>query len=507
MGSFTILDYAIVAIYVAASLLIGLRYSGKQKTVEDYFVADRSARWWAVAISAIATGLSAISYLGVPAWVFEHDLQLNAAVVLLPLFMLIVLFLFVPLLARLRLTTIYEYLEMRFSLAVRTVASALFLFLRGGWLATAIYTQSLLLAELSGIPFWGCAVIVGVLTAVYTILGGMQAVLWTDVMQFFVLVGGLFAILGAVIYSFGGDVAQIWHIAAAGGHTRWVNTDFGFAQITLWAILLNTLVDNISTYGSDQVMVQRFLTARSPKEMRRSVMFTGLLTVPVVVLLALVGLALVAYYQVHPEIARTLPKADRVVPHFVANALPPGVAGLVIAGVFAATMSTLSAGFNSLATATVIDFIQRFRRRKPTNPRADVTMARLVTFAWAMASTIVACFVGRLGTIVEIFGKISGFFAGPILGVFLLGILIKRPGGKAALTGLGAGVGFTWWVTTTETHWLWYSPAGCAAALLVGWLAGLIVPGPTTHPRLEAAWAAGAASPPREAGLVSSTGE
>ncbi|HEV2294454.1 MAG TPA: sodium/solute symporter [Tepidisphaeraceae bacterium] len=479
MGAFTLLDYAIVGVYIVASLLIGLRFAGKQKTVDDYFVADRSARWWAVAISAIATGLSAISYLGVPAWVFQNDLQLNVVVFLLPLVMLVVIYLFVPLLVRLRLTTIYEYLERRFNLAVRTFASALFLFLRGGWLATAIYTQSILLVEITGIPMWACVGVVGVLTAFYTILGGMEAVLWTDVMQFFVLVGGLIAVLAAVLLSFGGDVGQIWSLAAAGGHTRAVNLDFSLVQITLWGIVLNYLVEGVATYGSDQVMVQRFLTSRSPAEMRRSVMFTGLLTVPVVILLAVVGLSLVAYYKVHPELDATLPKADRVMPHFVANVLPPGLSGLVIAGVFAATMSTLSAGFNSLATATVIDFIQRFRRTAPVNPRADVTMARWVTFAWAAASTVAALWVGRLGSIVEIFGKINGFFAGPILGVFLLGILTRRAGGGAAMIGLVGGTAFTWWVTTTQTSWLWYSPAGCFSTVFIGYVAGLILPAST----------------------------
>jgi sodium-coupled monocarboxylate transporter 8/12 len=175
---------------------------------------------------------------------------------------------------------------------------------------------------------------------------------------------------------------------------------------------------------------------------------------------------------VHPQLRAALPNPDRVMPQFVATVLPPGVAGLVIAGVFAATMSTLSAGFNSLATATVIDFVHRFRRAAPADPRADVTMARWITCAWALASTALAAWVGRLGTIVEIFGKISGFFGGPILGVFLLGILTRRPGGAAAVVGLLAGTACAWWVATTHVAWVWYSPAGCAATLVIGFVAG-----------------------------------
>ncbi|MCC6681259.1 MAG: sodium/solute symporter [Phycisphaeraceae bacterium] len=476
MSTFTGWDYVIVFTYIAASLAIGLRYAGKQKTVEDYFVANRSARWWAVAISAVATGLSAVSYLGVPAWVFQHDLQFYVVIFLLPLIMLIVVYLFVPLLARLRVMTIYEYLEQRFNLAVRTFASALFLLLRGGWLATAIYTQSLLVVELLGWPMWVSVFVVGLLTAFYTILGGMQAVLWTDVMQFFVLIGGILAMLAVVLISFQGDVAEIWSIAADRGNTRLFNFEFSLVQITFWGILLQNFIENLSTYGSDQVMVQRFLTTRNTAEMRRSVLFVGFLSVPIVILLALLGVGLAAYYQQHPELAATLDNADRVVPHFVNTSLPAGLSGLVIAGVFAATMSTLSAGFNSLATATMIDFIQRFRRRAPQHLRHDVRLSRLITFAWALASTIVALFVGRLGTIVEIFGKISGFFSGPILGVFLLGIMTKRCGPGAAMTAIICGFLTTWAISMTHASWLWYGPVGCFTTLLVGWVLGQCYP-------------------------------
>jgi SSS family transporter len=353
VASFTILDYSVIAIYLIATVAIGLRFTKRQENVEDYFVAGRAAPSWAVAISAIATGLSAISYLGVPAWVYEHDLQLNAAIVLMPLAAWLVALLFVPLLARLRLMTIYEFLERRFNLAVRTFASGLFLILRGGWLAVGILTQSLLLNALSGMPLWLCIGITGVLTAVYTVFGGMEAVLWTDVMQFFVSVSGLIVMIVAVLISFHGDVPQIMQISHDAGRTRVIDTTFDLAKISLWGIVVFQIVDNLATYGSDQVMVQRFLASSDPKAMRRSVLLTGFMTIPVVGLLALVGLCLGAYYDRHPELAATLAGPNQIVPHFVAHVLPSGVAGLVIAAVIAETMSTLSGGFNSLATATV----------------------------------------------------------------------------------------------------------------------------------------------------------
>jgi len=237
----------------------------------------------------------------------------------------------------------------------------------------------------------------------------------------------------------------------------------------------STIVDYLATYGSNQVMVQRFLSARSPAQMRSAVLFTGLVTVPVVVLLMIVGLSLAAYYATHPQLQASLANPDRVVPHFIGHALPSGVAGLVVASIFAATMSVLSAGFNSLATATVVDFVRRFQRGGTPNGTVEVMQAKWITAGWAVGTTAAALLVARLGTIVEIFGKMSGFFSGTILGVFLVGILFRRAGSGAALVGLGIGTAFTAWVSTTPVSWLWYGPAGCGATLITAFLVSVIV--------------------------------
>ena len=193
-----------------------------------------------------------------------------------------------------------------------------------------------------------------------------------------------------------------------------------------------------------------------------------------------VGLCLGAYYDHHPELAAGLKSANEIVPHFVAHVLPRGVAGLVIAAVIAETMSTLSGGFNSLATATVVDFIQRFRKSKPADARSDLLMARWVTVSWATASTITAVLLGLSKAdkqIVETFLSISSLFTGPILGVFLLGLLTRRPGGAAALTGLIVGTATVWCVSSlTPVIWLWYAPIGFLTTFLVGYATGLVLP-------------------------------
>jgi SSS family transporter len=312
-------------------------------------------------------------------------------------------------------------------------------------------------------------VLVGSITTLYTVFGGMKAVLWTDVMQFFVLVGGIVAMVIAVLIPFGGNVAEVWRIASAEGHTRMFNFSLDpTLEITVWGLILGMLVINLSAYGSDQVIVQRYFTTRDRKQMTRAIMFNGLLTVPVVLALYFVGLGFAAYYTVNPEMRQGLSSAQQVVPHFITHVLPTGMAGLVIAGLFAATMGSLAAGFNSLSTASTMDFYLRFRRGRDTSDTANLKTGRWSTLLWGVGCTLAALMVGRLGGVVEIMGKINSFFSGPLIGMFLLGLLTRRANSFGVLAGAIIGTLSTWLVSLTDVSWLWYGPVGCA----ITWIAG-----------------------------------
>lgn len=470
MGSFTVFDYIVVAFYLTATIWMGLRFTRKQKSLDDYFVADRSAPWWAAGISVIAANFSAISYMGSPAWVFQHDMQLDFGVVFFPLQMLLVVFLFVPFMARLRLYTIYEYLEMRFGVAARTMASLLFMLARGGHLAFAIYAQSLILSLVLNLPFLACIWISGAATTLYTVYGGIEAVLWTDVMQFFVLVGGMCIILAVVMMPFGFNFAHVWQIASVGGHTKLMSFNFDLTTtVTIWALFIGNLVMNLSAYGSDQVIVQRYFTAGSKKAMARAVLLNGFLTVPLVLALNVIGLGFIAYYRAHPALRATLTNPDQVLPNFVMHVLPPPLPGLVIAGILAATMSTLSSGLNSLSTVTMIDFYRRFSQRPVVSQSAEVRTARLFTLGWGILISFSAMFMGRLGQIVEGSMKALGFLSGPLLGMFLLGILAKRPNSFGVLTGAAIGTVCAALAARTSISWLWYGPVGCLATVALGY--------------------------------------
>ena len=496
--------FGILIAYLAAVLYLGSRYARKQKSLEDFFLAGRSVPWWAAGISIIAADMSAISYVGAPAWAFQKDLRLSVQLLLFPLFMLPVVYLFIPFMARLRLFTIYEYLEKRFGLASRLLASVMFILIVVGRLAVVIYTTSLILTVITGLPLALCIGILASVTAIYTMVGGMEAVIWTDVMQFCVLVLGMVLILGAIGYAFGGDLGRIWQLAAAGGHTKMLDPDLFTldlkTEVTLAALIVGGGVTNIAMYGSDQVIVQRYLATSSKREMAKAVLFNGIVTLPVMGMLWLAGIGLAAYYAVHPALAATLTSPDQVLPHFIANALNPVVGGLIIAGIFAATMSTLSCGLNSLTTAAMVDFYLRYRGLVAPEEATDASMgtadlatARWLTLGWAVAATVGALFVNQLGTVVKAMGIINGFFVGPLLSVFLLGFLTKRANSfgafagmivGTALTALVARMPVTWLPAALQPAavfpiaWLWYGPVGCVLTLIIGYGLSLVQPAP-----------------------------
>ena len=399
------LEYSILVLYLLISVAIGLYFARAQKNIEGYYLAERAAPWWAVAISIISSDTTAISYIGCAAFVFTNDLQYSLGLFTTPFAALFVAYIFVPFLARLRLFTIYEYLEHRFNVSVRTVASLLFMFQRSAHLSVGMYACALVLSQVMGINTLTGLLILGGSTTLYTVYGGMKAVLWTDVIQFFVLMGGVMAILVAVAMAFHWDIAQIWNIAAhppqttmpwyqpgqgvVETHTRFFNFQWNpTIEVTFWAILIYAFLYTVSSYGSDQVLVQRYLAAGSKKEMAKSLIFSSVISLPSAIALYLTGIACVAYYSFFInkpgyEWVSSLTDPNRVLPHFISHGLPGVLGAIVIAGLFAGTMSSFSAGLNSLSTATYIDFIARFGKKKEIDERSLVRTAKLITAAWA----------------------------------------------------------------------------------------------------------------------------
>jgi SSS family transporter len=498
-ASFSILDYAILILYVLGSVGIGLWFARSQKSVEGYFLAGREAPWWAVAISINSSDTTAISYLGCAALVFTGDLQLAAGTFVWPFAGLFVALIFVPFLAKHKVYTVYEFLEHRFNAPVRTFASGLFLLTRGTHLSVALFAATIVLSQVMGLPMWASLLVMGGLTTVYTVLGGMKAVLWTDVVQFFVLLLGLFGVLVGVLMAFHWDFGLIWSIASrpspadapwlgghpeTAGHTRMFDFGGSIYQMTFWAVMINTFFQAVGSYGSDQVLVQRYLSAGSARKMAASLIGGGLLTLPVNLLLFATGIFLVAYYShfLHTpghEWIAGLDDPNRVMSHFISNGLPGALGALVIAGLFAGTMSSLSAGLNSLSTATYVDFLTRFGK-KAASEKQGVMHAKIVTCVLGLLIMIGAVALGGHETIFAIGAKIMSPFAGPLLGIFLVGLLSKRANSFGVVTGALLAVAATFYtIYGTHVHWLWYYVVGPVVGLVAGYALSFLQPPPT----------------------------
>ena len=496
-------DYVILFGYLAVVVGLGSWLGRGQSSLSDYFLAKRSTHWIVACVSVIATDLSAISYMGMPAYLYQNDLKFIVGNVFMPIALLLVVILFLPVFHHMRVFTVYEYLERRFHPLARTITAVLFLFQRGVWLAAAIYIPSLALSTFSGLPLVACILLIGALTTVFTTLGGMKAVVWTDFLQFIVMMGGLILMICVQLRSFGWDVGAVWDRAGSmtapeSGlpHTTCVDWSFNLTtEATVWSLAFFYIVYTLGTYGTDQVVVQRYFTMKTLKEQVKSVLGSGILTLSVVFLLAAQGLLLVVYYADHPDIAAGLTKADGVVPHFVVEVLPAGVRGLIFAAIFSATISSVSSGLNSFATVGVMDLYRRLGKGSLASESHSFRVAKVCTLLCGVLATLAALWISRSETtILQNLVTQASKFIGPISGIFLLGVLTKRGNlvGVCAGAGFGLLVAFLDEITallsyvrsavfdggavTLEVNWLWTAPLGCVVTFLTGYLVSVLIP-------------------------------
>ena len=457
------LDYAVIVSYLAIMLGAGALFYNRKSSTKDYFFAGEGAQWVALCISTVASDVSALAYMGLPAFVYRRNLQFLPLVLLFPLIVLPLLIrYFVPFYYRLNVATAYEYLERRFDLRVRTFASLLFLSLRAVYLGIVVYAPSLMLSVIARVPVSRSVLIIGLFTTLYTALGGMRAVIWTDVIQFCLVVTGLVAIISAAYMGIGAGWSAIWQSAHALGHTQMFDFSLSFThEFAFFAILIGGIFPLLSGHATDQVMVQRYMSARSIEESQKALKLQVLIFIPLSILLQSVGLLLTVYYHVHPGEAAGITEPDTVVPYFALHTLRSGLAGLVIASIFAAAMSSISGGINALTNATLEDFYRCF-----WNPQASeaesVRIARWASVSWGVITTVIALFAGRIGSLAYSYDKVNSLIGGVILALFLLGMLTRRTSGLAALTGAGAAMVVLAFVAyRSPIVWLWYGAIGC----------------------------------------------
>jgi sodium-coupled monocarboxylate transporter 8/12 len=474
MIRFAFSEWVIVAIYVITVTAVGSFCYRKNSSAADFFLGGRSMGAIPVAISLVAADMSAISYMGLPAWSFRHNMELYWVSAGYILAVPVVMYLFLPFYMKLNLYTGYEYLERRFNRNTRMVASGLFLIMRGSHVAIAIYAPSIVLSLLTGLPLLFSVLLMGIVTTLYTALGGMKAVIWTDVLQFGILMAGVCAVFWLAISHIPGGARAAYHIASAGGRLHMLNFSFDPRQLSaFWPGMFGGAVMILSTLGTDQAYLQRYFATRSLKEGRRAVLLDALIILPVAAILYLLGAVLYAFYHIHPQRLAGLPNDDALVPFFVMRELGGVFSGLVIASIFASSMAVMSAGINALTTATTVDFYQGWFRTGQSDSHY-VSVGRWGTVAWGAACTLCALFVSRLGPLANAFNKMNAFIGGPILGIFLLGMLTRRAKGTAAMT--GAGIAFlvvSWLNWKTDISFFYHALIGMAITFTVGYLLSL----------------------------------
>lgn len=495
MVGFTWLDYGILAFYIAGVTVLGSLFSRGQRNPGDFFLAGRSMRWLPMTLSVIATDFSAISFLGVPGYVVDRDLLLQIEPLLFIWVLPLTMYLFVKFFYRLGLISAYEYLERRFNVSLRTSCSLLFICLRLSWMSTALYATALALTQVTNLPFWGCVIAMGVFTTIYSALGGMKAVIWTDVAQFFVFTFAILLVLIKCIVSIPGGMSKIWQTASLAGHTRLFHFEGGLREFNTQAVIVGGTFLLLISYGVDQIIIQRYLTARSIDQIKHGMVFQVFFQPVLVWALALIGLSVFSYYAYFPDRLPAGVEPDKWFPYFLVHELPAGVSGIVVAGLLAATMSSISSGVNSLTAASMVDFYRRFfvagkQYSKPAALGAGVThtavqdlhelrLSQILTVVWGLAATGLALVVGKIGVIAVIAKTLSGFFGGVLLGVFLLGIVVPRANGTGVL--LGAIIGFLTISVVglaSSINLFWYAPIGCIVTIFCGLFLSCFFPAP-----------------------------
>jgi len=479
------IDLIIILAYMLGVTAFGWYFGRKQKNIRDYFLSDREVPWWALAGSIVATETSTVTFISVPAFAFAANahgeggnftfLQLVAGYMI---GRIVVILLLIPMYFRGELFTVYQVLDQRFGGTVKRTAASLFLVTRSLADGIRLFATALVLVALTGWSDPTSILIIGAVTILYTYLGGMSAVIWTDVIQLVIYLAG--AVAAAVLLLHG--IPGGWHEVVTVGTEfhKFQLFDFAFAigrSYTFWAGVIGGAFLTTATHGTDQLMVQRYLCSKDERQATTALIASGVIVFAQFVLFLLIGVMLFVFYRDFPTLpAEVAARADRVFPHFIVTQLPPGMVGLVIAAIFAAAMSTLSSSLNSSAATALTDFYQPLLARGRSDSHY-LRASRILTMCWGIIQIVVAVLaISMHQRVVDAVLSIASFTNGPVLGVFLLGALTKRVGSVSALAGIATGIIvmiFVW--ARLEVSWQWYVLIGSMVTFLTGCVVSFVV--------------------------------
>ena len=476
MSGFGALDVAVLVVYMAGVTAWGAWLGRNQRDGASYFLGARAMPWKLVMLSVVATETSTLTFLSIPGVSYLGSLvflQLTAGYLL---GRIVVAFVFLPAYRKGELTTAYGLLERRFGTGTRRFTSAIFMVTRLLADSVRLFATAIPLALITGLPYSASIAVIAVLTLVYTYFGGIKAVIWVDALQMGLYLLGAAVAIVALELMVAGGWGEILSSAGEAGKLQLLDWDVPWpdwnATYTVWAGVLGGAVFAMASHGTDHLIVQRLLTCRNLRASQKALVGSGAAVIVQFALFLLVGIGLWAYYSGCDVGAGGCFRAsDEIFPLFIVEQLPAGLSGLLIAGVFAAAMSSLSSSVNSLASATAYDFWAPLAGAAGDDRRI-LRAGRFFTTVWAGLLTVGAIMfipLGRESSAVEVALAIAGVVYGALLGAFLLAILTRRPGQRTAIVGMSAGLGFVVWIwLSTDVAWTWYVPVGATVTLLVG---------------------------------------
>jgi solute:Na+ symporter, SSS family len=467
------LDLAIIALYLAGITLFGLRFRKKQRTLRDYFLADRNIPWWAIALSIVAAETSTLTIISIPGLAYDTNLTFLQVVLGYVVGRVIISFVLLPHYFRGDLYTAYELIERRFGKKLRSLTAGVFLLTRGAAEGVRVYAVSIVVAIALGTGEVTSIAIITALTLIYTFEGGLAAVIWTDVVQTVIYVGGTLVGLFTILHLVPGGWPAIHSLAESAGKLRVFDftPDF-WKPYTFWAGLIGGTFFTLASHGTDQLIVQRLLAARNQRQSAAALVSSGVAVLFQFALFLTIGVMLFAFYHVP---SASFGKADRIFPTFIVTQMPHGISGLLIAAILAAAMSNLSAALNSLSSSSIIDFY--LQRHPEIDEGRKIRLSRMATLFWALLLFGLAVLsLHKVARVVEVGLQIASVAYGALLGVFLLGVLTRRANQNGAMVGMLCGFVTELYICFfTRVPWTWYVAIGTVVTFAVGYAGSLVL--------------------------------
>lgn len=479
------LDVVIIAAYLIGITFFGLRFRKSQRSMRDYFLADRSIPWWAIALSIVAAETSTLTVIGTPGIAYAGNFGFLQVVLGYLAGRIVICLIFIPHYFRGEMFTAYQLIDRRFGKMLHKITAGVFLITRAAAEGVRVWAVAIVVGIALGTSEIGSVAIVMALTLIYTFEGGMAAVIWTDVVQLLIYVSGTIVGLFTLMHLVPGGWPAVHAAASAAGKLQVF--DFGFSLVktyTFWAGLIGGMFLTTATHGTDQLMVQRLLAARNQRESQTALLSSGLVILVQFTLFLLFGAGLWVYYGIFSPSTR-FAKPDYIFPTFIVDHMPHGISGLLIAAILAAAMSNLSAALNSLSSTSMIDFY--LRARPETSERARLGLSRGATVVWGIVLFGLALASRYGGSVLEKGLSIASVAYGGLLGVFLLGLLTRRATQSGAIVGMLCGLTVNVYIWGwTHIAWTWYVTIGACTTFAVGYLASMAIPaGDRVHSAAE----------------------